>query len=130
MPSKRKTSKRKTSSSPRKRWPWRSPVVTRSVSRRRAQTKKKKTAPKLRMKSMAFITGPRMWSGEFERVGQIVAVSRDGQKYALRMNYNGLLILRNKKDIRLATTAEKKHDPKLHRHEATINHAEREWLNK
>ena len=79
---------------------------------------------------MVFITGPRMWAGEFERVGQVLAVSRDEEKYAVRINYNGLLVIRNKKDLRLATTAEKKRDPKLHRREATITHAERELLNK
>ena len=78
---------------------------------------------------MVFITGPRMWAGEFERVAQLVAFSRDGQKYAARLNYNGALIVRDQKYIRVASSAEKKGDPKQHRLEATITHREREWLN-
>ena len=84
----------------------------------------------MRMKSYVFITGPRLWADEHEHVAQVIGESRDGNKYALRINYNGKFTVRSKKDLRLATTDEKKLDPKLHRREVTMTHAEREFLNK
>ena len=41
------------------------------------------------------------------KVGQVIEKSRDGQGVALRLNYNGQLLIRNKKYLRVATEQEK-----------------------
>jgi len=105
----------------------RSPIVTRSVTRRRAATKKRN--PKMRMKSMAYILGTAP-GGHKNRVAQVVGESRDGKKHAVRINYNGNLEIYNKEHLRAATAAEKKSDPKRHRREANMSPGQRERLNR
>lgn len=83
----------------------------------------------IRNKSYVFITGPRMWAGEYRRVAQVVGQSNDGKKYAVRLNYNGALAVRNKKYIRVPTEAEKRADKKEHNRSLTIDFEEREQLN-
>ena len=46
------------------------------------------------------------------KVGQVIEKSRDGQNVALRLNYNGQLLIRNKKYLRVATEQEKRKDRK------------------
>ncbi len=104
----------------------RSPIVTRSVSKRMSTLKKR--TPKLRMKSYVYITGAEN-SGYAYRVGQLVAESRNGLNVAVRINYNGYLLILKKSHIRIATPEEKKRDPKAHRREPTLSASERERLN-
>jgi len=129
----------------------RSPIVTRSVTRRRAA--KKKRTPKMRMKSMAYILGSAPGghknrvaqvvgesrdgkkhavriNGHKNRVAQVVGESRDGKKHAVRINYNGNLEIYNKEHLRAATAAEKKKDPKRHKREANLSPGQRERLNR
>lgn len=98
----------------------RSPIVTRSVSRR-------KKTQKPRMKSLVYITGPAN-SGHTHRVAQLIAENSNGKNVAVRLNYNGQLLILKKSEIRVATAAEKKLDPKLHRRETFLTMDERNRL--
>ena len=94
----------------------RSPIMTRSVTKRMRATRKK--TPKLRMKSYVYIINDA--GGSEFRVGQLIAV---------RLNYNGQLIILRKSEVRAATPQEKKRDPKAHKREPAINADERVRLN-
>ena len=67
----------------------RSPIMTRSVTKRMRETRKK--TPKLRMKSYVYIINDA--GGSEFRVGQLIAESRNGKNVAVRLNYNGQLII-------------------------------------
>ena len=103
----------------------RSPIMTRSVTKRMRETRKK--TPKLRMKSYVYIINDA--GGNEFRVGQLIAESRNGKNVAVRLNYNGQLIILRKSEVRAATPQEKKRDPKAHRREPAINADERVRLN-
>ncbi len=103
----------------------RSPIVTRSVTKRMRETRKK--TPKLRMKSYVYTINN--FGGDKFRVGQLIAESRNGKNVAVRLNYNGHLIILRKSEVRAASPEEKKRDPKAHRREPTINADERVRLN-
>jgi len=95
----------------------RSPIVTRAVTRRRAAAAR----VAFRMKSFVYITGPRIDRTGTDKVGQIVKASRNKNKYAVRLNYNGQIVIVKKEHLRKATAAEKRADPKLHNRESPIN---------
>ena len=101
----------------------RSPIVTRSVTRRRAVAQQRRRAAQqtFRMKSMVYITGPRIDRTGTDRVAQVIKVSRNKEKYAVRLNYNGQVLIVKKEHLRKATAAEKRAQPKLHRRESPIN---------
>ena len=62
------------------------------------------------------------------KVGQVIEKSRDGQSVALRLNYNGQLLIRNKKYY-VAQPTRKRKDRKEHSRELTIDQEERDILN-
>ena len=103
----------------------RSPVMTRSVTKRMRETRKK--TPKLRMKSYVYIM--KEASGNGRRVAQLIAESRNGKNVAVRLNYNGQLVILRKSEVRAANAQEKKNDPKAHRREPAIDAVERNRLN-
>ena len=117
--SKAKGRSRKTTVRPR------SPVMTRSVTKRMRETRKK--TPKLRMKSYVYII--KESGGNDFRVAQLIAESRNGKNVAVRLNYNGQLLILEKSEIRAANAQEKKKDPKMHTLEPAINADERRRLN-
>lgn len=115
MANKRKTKRRTRAGGSASR---RSPIVTRSVTRRRrAEARQRAT---FRMKSMVYITGPPRDLTGTGRVAQIVKASRNKNKYVVRINYNGQLLVVKKEHLRKATAPEKRADPKLHRRESPI----------
>ena len=103
----------------------RSPVMTRSVTKRMRETRKK--TPKLRMKSYVYIITDS--GGNDFRVAQLIAESRNGKNVAVRLNYNGQLLILKKSEVRAANAQEKKRDPKAHTREPAINADERNRLN-
>ena len=108
--------------------PRRSPIVTRSVTRKRAQAQAQAQAqahhraqgPSFRVRSMVYITGPRINVTGTGRVAQVVRASRNKQKYVVRLNYSGQVLVVKKEHLRKATEAEKRADPKLHYRESPI----------
>ena len=93
-----------------------------SVTRRRLTTQLRSTRrPQgLRMKSMVYITGPPQNLTGTGRVAQIVKVSRNKNKYVVRLNYSGRPLVVKKEHLRKATAVEKRSDPKLHSRESPI----------
>ena len=102
----------------------------------RTQRKKstvKKSASKgsanFRRKSYVMIYGVGTLAHERNRVGQVIDVSRNGEKYAILLNYNGFLSYVNKTNMRLATDIEKKNDKKNHNKSDILTGPERLVLN-
>ena len=87
----------------------RSPVtraVTRSRQRRAA----------VEEQSFVVIIGGRVAQEEnaIDRVAKVLAISRDKSKYALRLNYNGQVMILKRENLRKATEPEEDADPILH----------------
>lgn len=101
---------------------------SKSMSRTRSRSKSATPPPKtFRMKSFVTINKPR-WSHN-NRVAQVVAVSRDGLRYAVRINYNGYFEIYKASELMIASQSEKKQDKKLHNRDSTISQTERDRLN-
>ena len=92
---------------------------------------KRPRAPRdpLSRRNMVLITGPKIDVTGLNRVAQIVEKSRNGQKFAVRINYNGQLLICERKHLCKATDTQKRKDPKLHSRELVISHNERKRLN-
>ena len=120
---KTKVSTRKTKVSTRK------PRV--SARKPRVSAKRAPVDPLTRRRSMVVVAVPRGRDiTGLNKVGQVIEKSRDGQSVALRLNYNGQLLFRNKKYLRVATEQEKRKDRKEHSRELTIDQEERDILNR
>lgn len=102
----------------------------RSKSKSKSKTMSSSRSPlpkKFRMKSFVTIKKPK-WS-HYNRVAQVVAVSRDGLRYAVRVNYNGYLEIYKASELMIATQTEKRKDKKLHNREPIISQTDRDRLN-
>ena len=101
-----------------------------SAKKPRVSAKRAPVDPLTRRRSMVLITLPRGRDiTGLNKVGQIIEKSRDGQKVALLLNYNGQFLIRDKKCLRVATAAEKRKQKKEHNRELTISQEERDVLN-
>lgn len=110
-----------------RRWMRRSPVVTRAVTRRRLSAAAAQSP--LRMKSYVYITGGLAVANAINRVAQVISTNRDKSKYAVRLNYNGQIMIMKREHLRTATTAEKRADKKKHNRESPLNRDYRDALN-
>ena len=75
-----------------------------------------------------MITGPKN-NGDKGRVAQVVEYSKTNDRYALLLNSCGIFVVRNSDEIRKATDAEKRKDPKNHNKELTLDRYERAIFN-
>lgn len=101
------------------------------VSVKRTAKRSSKSAPRdpLSRRNMVLITGPKIDVTGLNKVAQIVEKSRNGHKFAVRLNYNGQLLVCERKHLRKATDTEKKKDKKLHSRELSITSSQSKYLN-
>jgi len=80
------------------------------------------------MKSYVVVNKEHGWSHN-TKVGQVLAVSRDGLKYAVRINYNGYLEIYKATELLVASASQKRKDKKNHNRDTNISQSDRDRLN-
>ena len=102
-----------------------------SVKRTNKNSPKKNSSKKvttIRKRAFVMITGPKS-NGDKGRVAQVVEYSKTNDRYALLLNNFGKFVVRNRYEVRKATDAEKRKDPKNHNKELTLDRYERAIFN-
>ena len=114
----------------------RSPIMTRSRTRKAAEEAKAKAAAKAKAKSkprrggLVIITTTRR--GSQGQIGKVADYSRDGKRVGLITLYNGHFNVINVSDVRPLTEAERKKKPKMNPsyiRDTNLNAVERNLLN-
>ena len=108
----------------------RSPVMTRSRTRKAAEEAKAKAKSKPRRGGLAVITTNRF--GSKGKIGKVADYSRDGKRVGLITLYNGHFNVINVSDVRPLTEAERKKKPKMnpsYKRDTNLNAVERDLLN-
>lgn len=114
----------------------RSPIMTRSRTRKAAEEAKAKADAKAKAKSkprrggLAVITTNRF--GSKGQIGKVADYSRDGKRVGLITLYNGHFNVINVIDVRTLTEAERKKKPKMnpsYKRDTNLSAVERDLLN-
>ena len=94
----------------------RSPVVTRASARRTEATSARAA---LRMNSYVYIIGGDVAraAGEVGRVAQVLAADRDKNRYGVRLNHSGRVMIIYRENLRKTTREERDADKKKHNRE-------------
>ena len=81
----------------------------------------------VRKGSYVYITGPKIgYANVINRVAQVIDVN--GNKYAVRANYNGQIFILDGEHLRMATDAEKREDKKMNHWKKDLTDSEKKML--